>query len=837
MSDWKIVVPEATRNMVLNPSAEIADVVHGTTYHETPTGGTVTRVTTYAKYGMYSYHVETTLNNEGIRLTLSHTDDVAHYVTMVVRGSLPPAWTWTMNAGVGAVPAVVETLDANWTVYGLAIAAGEAGSSTTLDIEQDTDAGAGDFYIDGVQVEAKSYWTTYCDGDQAGCSWDNAPHLSTSTRSAYSRAGGRVYDLDTQYGLRIGSVSGEGMGPIANLLDSYAIIPGGEMQGYKTQSRPFTMTGLIQGTSFSNLHTKRQALLNVLKPDAVPDDQPVMFRYEGATVHKEISAYYEGGLEYAVDARDCTWENVALRFIAADPYWYEIGNSAAVLDSYDLPTLRWIAARSAGLLATATTIWSDAGLAANPTTGGTVNAICIASDKSVWIGGDFTGWGGVHGRDYVARYVPGTGWTSVGPDHSIANIVYAIAEGPDAKMYVGGAFNVAAAGALDYLAYWDGAAWATVGVPVVAGHSAITSVRCLAFDHPGNIYIGGIFTDWNDIHLADCLVRWNGLAYQAVGDIVTTTTALTAIYCISIDSHDYIAIGGDFIDLAGDPLSDYIAYCRGYGTAWLPAMETTALNGIVYAMAHSHDDRFFFGGAFTNVEGIAAADYIVEDRGYEGEVFLPLSTGTDAIVRTIRIAEDGLIWVGGDFLHVGGMDCYYLGIWNGSSWVLPDIALGAGSEVYAIDTGMPDPVIDQNYDVWLAKDSTDNEQSAGDVTITNDGTENAYPILRIERVLEAVYKGGPLATLYSIRNETTGKTLWFNYPLLGGEVLTVDLTPSRKKVSSSFFGRRASAILPASDLGTFCLQPGTNVITAYVWLSGATVNVTATWNDSYWSLD
>lgn len=828
MSDWKIVVPETTQNRVLNPSAEVA------LNFTAEAGTTVTRETTYSKYGVYSYRVQCNADNEGMTLTLATLAAADHYVSMVVRGTLPAAWDWSLNNVAYAAPVAIEVLDANWTVYGLQVAAANC-AGTLLYIHQNG-AGAGDFYVDGVQVEAKTGGTTYCDGDQPGCSWDNAPHASTSTRSAYSRAGGRVYDLDTQYGFKMGSVSGEGMGPIANLLDSYAIIPGGEMQGYKTQSRSFTMTGLIQGTSFSNLHAKRQALLNILKPDAVPDDQPIIFRYTGATVHKQISAYYEGGLEYAVDARDCTWENVALRFLAADPYWYEIGQSAAVLDSYDLPALRYLAIRSATTLAALTTIWSDTGLGANPTANGTVYAICIASDKSVYIGGDFTGLAGVAGRDYLARYVPGTGWTTVGGASDVNLIVYAIAEGPDGKIYIGGTFtDVDGVANADYVACWDGAAWTAVGNPN-SGGAAFTSVRALEFDHSGNLYMGGTFTDVQGVALADCLARWDGANWTAVGDIVTATTTLVCVYAISIDSRDYIAIGGNFTDLAGDADADYWATCNGYGTAWT-AINDIALNGIVYTMDHSHDDILYAGGAFTNAAGIAAADYILGYRGWEGHVPFALSTGAGATVRAIRIAEDGLIWVGGDFLTIGGMTCFYLGIWNGSNWVLPDIALGAGGEVNAIDTGVPDPVIDQNYDVWVAKSSTDNEQSAGDVTITNDGTENAYPVIKVERVLEAVYKGGPLATLYSIRNETTGKTLWFNYPLLGGEVLTVDTTPSRKKVSSSFFGRRASAILPSSDLGTFCLQPGTNIITAYVWLSGATVNVTMTYSDSYWSLD
>jgi hypothetical protein len=572
----------------------------------------------------------------------------------------------------------------------------------------------------------------------------------------------------------------------------------------------------------------------VLKPDAVPDDQPVIIRYEGATVHKQISAYYEGGLEYAVSAQTCSVENLALRFLAADPYWYEIGQSAAVLDNNDALTTRYVAAR---LMSTGQ--WSALGLGANPTTNGTVYAVLIASDKSVYIGGDFVGWGGVHGRDYVARYVPGTGWTTVGADHDFKNVVYALAEGPTGLVYAGGAFHVAVEGSTcDYLGVWDAAAWATVGVPFVAGHSVITNVRALAFDHSGNLYIGGAFVDWADVHLADCLVRWDGTTYAAVGTFAGSST-LVCIYTISIGIDnttgiDYIAVGGDFTDLAGNADSDYAAWCPGFGSVWR-AINYTPFNGIVYKMVHTHDNTVYIGGAFTAVAGIADANYIVGYKGYEGEVFFALGDGVTDTVRSIHIAADGRIWVGGDFLQAGTLtNATYFAVWNGSSWELPDLVLNASS-VYAIDTGVPDPIVAQNYDVWIGFDFSGASAIAGTATVTNDGTENAYPTIYVYAT--NVGFAGPASRLIQIRNETTGKTLHFNYSLLLGELLTIDLRLAHKAITSSFWGRRALAILPSSDLGTFCLQPGANQLTCAVDIGAKAPTVHLLYSDSYWSLD
>jgi hypothetical protein len=461
--------------------------------------------------------------------------------------------------------------------------------------------------------------------------------------------------------------------------------------------------------------------------------------------------------------------------------------------------------------------------------------VCIASDKSVYIGGNFTGWGGVAGRDYIVRYVPGTGWTTVGAGSDMTGIVYAIAEGPTGLIYAGGVgTDIAGVPAADYLAVYTPStnAWAAVGVPV-SGAAAITSVRALEFDHSGNLYIGGAFVDWNGIALADCLVRWDGTNYAAVGTFAGSST-LVCIYAISIDTRDYIAIGGNFTDLAGDADADYIATCHGFGTAWT-SVNFTPLNDIVYAITHSSDDVMYVGGAFTNAAGIAGADFIFGYFGWEGHVFFPLSTGTSDVVRSICIAEDGRIWVGGDFLVVGTLTfATYLAIWNGSSWELPDLVLNA-SNVYAIDTGVPDPIVAQNYDVWIGFDFSGASAIAGTATVTNDGTENAYPTIYVYAT--NVGFAGPASRLIQIRNETTGKALHFNYSLLLGELLTIDLAPAHKAIMSSFFGRRALAILPSSDLGTFCLQPGTNQLTCAVDIGAKAPTVHLLFSDPYWSLD
>ena len=90
----------------------------------------------------------------------------------------------------------------------------------------------------------------------------------------------------------------------------------------------------------------------------------------------------------------------------------------------------------------------------------------------------------------------------------------------------------------------------------------------------------------------------------------------------------------------------------------------------------------------------------------------------------------------------------------------------------------------------------------------------------------------------SLRNETTGLTLSFNYALLDGETLTVDLSPQNQVITSDFFGSRPGAILAGSDDGTWVLQTGSNQITCYVY-AATTPIVTAylLWRAAYKAAD
>ena len=796
MSDFKIIIPESCVNKTLNASAE-------TTGNFAAVGAaTVTRSTTYSKHGVYSYRVQTAGDNEGMSLTLSALANAVHYVTLKVRGTLPTAWDWSLDNSNFTAPTKLEDIDDDWDLYGLSFVAAQANASTTLYIQQNG-AGSGDFYVDGVNVVEADHWTTHVDGDQDGCEWNGGEHTSASTRSGQSRAGGRVYDLQDDYHLDIGGMFGVGVAPHSLLMDEYALLPGGELNNIKLHARSFSLSGVIRGTSTqSNFHSNKQSLENVLAPDAHPKDaggyQPVRLRYEGAAVHKEIAGHYEGGLGGKLRARDpYYWESVALRFLAPDPFWREIGESAQALDSNDSATLRIVTARLKS-----TGQWDDLG---PPGVGGSytsIRAIVVGADGSIYMGGDFTNFNGIANADYIVKYDPLTGTYSAlgtGMNQAVHSLVLA----PDGTLYAGGQFTTAGGVTVNYMAKWNGSAWSALGASVGLNGNVLD----LAVGRDGKVYIGGNFTDVNG---------GGGGTYNRIisydpatnGWSALSTGMSATVNALTIGPIGILYAGGNFVT-AGGVTVNYVA--EWDGTSW--SVLSTGMSSFVYGLAWSTEGILYAAGNFITAGG-ATVNYVAQ---WNGTAWTAMGSGVSGgIGWSLCVGPDGIVYVGGTFTAAGGISrAGRAARWNGSTWAHLDIDLPSAPTPYALTAGKADAVVETNYDLWLGFSTAGTAYFAGKATTTNAGTAPAFPRIVVER------SGGTSATLETIRNETTGRELLFNYALLDGEKLTIDLSPTAKSIVSNFFGPRPDAILPNSDFGTFVLQPGDNDVTCFIATAGS----------------
>ncbi len=817
MSNWKIIVPEGTTNELLDPSFALDDPATEWTIAGDGAAPDVTRDTDYSYYGFSS--------------ALADIDDgtyVDAYQSITVT-----ATSWTLSARVRRSAGGVPTSSHTRAYWNSAAADWDSitdiGDGWYLCVKTGTPtAGARNFGVraleaslnfDAVQLENQSERTTYCDGEQEGCEWDGAQFSSSSTRSAQSRAGGFIQDFEDDFSFEVVDWMGWGVPPHLLNLDPYALMPGAQLNSVKVDVNVLTLTGYFDGSTMAAFHALRQALVEELAHDKYPETdagwQPIRIRYLGADVPKEANVFYDGGLEGASMLNKAFTERIPVRFLMADPLWYELGESAAVLDSNDTITARYCAGRLRS-----TGQWDDLGLTADPDTSGNIYAICVASDGSVYFGGNFENWNGNAGDDTIIRFDPSDqSWnTLVGADeidYGAGVFVHDIKEGPDGTIYICGDFeNVGDANGDGIVSYDPSAdSWTSLGAPAIdiAGGEYIYA---MAFDSSGNLYVVGDFADVAGVANTANIAYWDGSSWNAVGGGITIAAGVP--FAIAIDSQDNIVIGGNCTHAT---LDNYIF--RYDGSSW-DDLDSGTQSSAVRCLVFSDDDTLYLSGDFTNQGGDADCDYVC---AWNGRQFIPMvGAGAPAsVVYVLDIAPDGRV-----FAATSGWTMQSPAAWNGSAWELWDISISA----YIVRSGSADPTIPSNYDLWMGDNGSASREIGGTATATNDGTAARHPVFKVSR------SGGTTASLYTLRNEDTGKVLMFNYGLLDGETLTVDCRPGKRSITSSFFGERPDAILANSDFGSFALHSGDNQITCFVDVSGApTVTAWLEYRDAYLGMD
>ena len=809
MSEWKIIIPEAATNMCLNPSGEVAG-------NFAVVAGTVTRSTTYAHYGIYSYNLQDAAL-VGATFTLSALSNAAHYATMRVRGTLPvapPAWNWSLDGVNYTVPTLIEAIDENWSLYGVLFPAAQANGSTALRVYQ-ASVGASNFYLDGIDVVAADHWTTHIDGTQEGCEWNGLEHASTSVRSAYSRAGGRVYDLATDYDFHVEKIVGAGAIDRTLSVDSYALLPGGQLNNVKKSARAWSLIGpIIADDADCDLNEARQKLIKAVSHDAYPKKngvwQPYRLRYVGGDVQKEIAVNYETGLgaDWQVTTNVTSRADpVALNMLSVDPFFYQVGENSKVLDTNDTATTRYIAGRLRE-----TGQWSALGLTANPTTFGSIISIVYNPVNGLYyVGGGFTGFNGVAGRDHIASYDPDTNtWATVGAGSAINGGISAIAIAPNGDVYIGGSFTNVGDGNGDYLAYYDisAGAWASVAA------GGTSEVYALQFGNDGTLYIGGNFANWGGIPNADAIAKYSGGAYAALSTGISGGT-FGSVYGLTMDIDGNIVVVGSFGTAGGVSCNNIVVW---NGSAFSAYDDDSGIS-IVNCCGITDDGTLYIG----------CFDGVIIKR--DGNQFTQIGDA-NAEIGDISITPDNNVIVCGSFTAMDDLDLTDgLALWNGAAWARIDINLPA-TTVRCVCTARQDTSIPNNYDILVGIYASAASYFSGAATVANNGSAPAYPKIIITRT------GGTTATLQNIRNETTGDTLWFDYALLDGETLTIDLSPTDKSITSSMFGRRLDAVLPNSDFGKFSLLAGSNTITAFVNTTGSpTITAYMLWRDPFDSFD
>ncbi len=264
--------------------------------------------------------------------------------------------------------------------------------------------------------------------------------------------------------------------------------------------------------------------------------------------------------------------------------------------------------------------WDHVGLgpSGTPSLNGRVLALSTDRPGTLLVGGEFTSAGGNTAAARIASW-NGTSWSALAGQGILNGAVFAIAS-KDGKVYAGGSFVNAGGNAnADHLAVWDGSGWApfcnSVSGPAFAGNVHALEII------DNTLYVGGSFQNAAGIASADYLVAC---------DLIT----------------------GNPSSLILDPAHPF--------------------NGPVYALAADSAGTLYAGGAFSNLEDIAAADNIA---AYVAGEWRPLGAGAGpggaAVTSAVRAlaARGTTIFVGTDAVDVAGIpQADHVARWNGVAW-------------------------------------------------------------------------------------------------------------------------------------------------------------------------
>lgn len=774
-SNWGVVVPEATTNLVINPSLETTSTGY------TPDGAifTLNRVALQAAFGTYSLEAVTTGNGGGwyIDVTSVTSNGILYTFSVWLRGY---GRVNVQGSGAGSSiiyqsPVLIEN---QWRRYSLSFT---WNSSYTLRVVGVFQNGAGAFtwYSDGVQLEAKSYPTTYCDGDQEGCFWTSTTHASSSQRDGFDARGGRLWSF-ADLGFTVQGAVGAGA-PAVNVIDtSFALNGGGYYQRTSYPIRQFSIVGAYEGLSPVDMKRRRSALYDAIKADRVSPQQLVRLVHRpfncdaiaGGGVN--IDAVFAGGLE-GNEGNEFT-DRAALGFRSYQP---GIAGKAEIDTTHllDIGDTAYTANRL---------IWRNNTTGDwRPTTASGPNAriraIAITPSGILYVGGDFTSSAGVANTAYIAQFNPFTNtWSALGT--GMNNPVYALVLGNDGSLYAGGEFTLAGGVANTInIARWNGTAWNALGT----GGNA--RVRALAYQN-GVLYGAGDITSLNGTTV-NRVFSWNG---SAATNLSSSTTGTPNTLVIVPNGTIYIA-GSDLTVVNG--VSVLRSAQRSSAGVWTAMGNVNA--GASYKM-HFHltdSSIYLVGESFTTADSLSVGSI----ARWNGTAWVRVGGDTGSIVGGGFIGEtatlpDGSLIVGGDFTTISGIS------------VLSVAVLTTGNVFAAYDLRYTGEA--------TAFASNDRITAVGGTSITQTVSISTSVVNTGAVINPDIVFNGP-GQILPFRNFTTRQNLYFNLTLNTGEraVLKTGLTPS---FTSNFRGDILNTILPGSNVSGFKLIPGTNYISVFM---------------------
>lgn len=797
--DFAIITPEATINLISNPSVE----TNITGY--TAVAGAIAQTSDDQFRGAFS--IEMTPNVgvlDGVYYDITLSANTTYTFSCDIKGDIGLTYQiyFADNAGNRLGP-VKEFSGLGFWQRQHVIYHEATGAARRVYVVR-VSKGAGDsniFYTDGWQVEAKDHPTTYCDGDVQGFilgqndfGWNGTVHASTSFRTDETRAGGlvtRLYDI----GFRVTGVVGLGMMPVENIaIDSQL---GGEVyQNTISQPRVFSIVGTFLSESRRDLHNKRRGFINMIDFRATPKPQPVVMYYTpmddcGNVIGEpvRIDCTYQSGLGGQINNN--FQERLVVTFTQHKPEIAEVRDRGFSIGRYQFIDGTHLFERD-----------NDGNWTAH-NADDSVFVVREAPDKTIYVGGDFTNIDGV-AASRIAQYNPVTGtWSALGA--GVDDTVYDITFDQSGNVFACGIFLNAGGGGANRIAMWNGAAWSALGVGLSGtGYS-------MAFGSDDQLYVTGSFATAGGV-ACNSIARWDGVVWRAVGagsglQLAGPILGSGRQILFSPPGGNIAYICGGFTIVDGtsgrnsiiklDILSDtFTVMSSGLSPASGAEMSTT-LDGTLYVV-----------GGFTTAGGVSAGQ-VAKWNGYSFSN-VGGKTGVGATISEIWTDNNDNIHIGtSDFeTELGGTSDPYDEIkvarWNGSYW---------NSLPIHIPTSNPPTEIffDSNNNMWMGT-SIAGSPTNSFITVPDLQTETLTS-LKSNSSIDFIVTGQ--RKLRYIRSRSTDNEIFFNYDIQSDERVIISFQNGLDNIESNKAGDIDRIALPGSSYQRAFFKKNTNKVEFY----------------------
>lgn len=223
----------------------------------------------------------------------------------------------------------------------------------------------------------------------------------------------------------------------------------------------------------------------------------------------------------------------------------------------------------------------------------------------------------------------------------------------DDVLYVGGRFEQVDNQIDTSLAMWDGATWSAVD------EQDYDDISVLTANNKGGFYAGHLSADMFRV------AEWTGTRWLSLGKgIDHGARALAA------DDEGNIYLGGSDQHLAqagNIPINGVGMWNGVYWSAVGPGEDDSGfgVDGTVLTIL-ADGDEIYFGGQFTAIGGISAANIAKWNRSTG--VWSALGSGMNAAVLDLTLDDTGVLYAAGAFTAAGGLNANRVAWWDGADW-------------------------------------------------------------------------------------------------------------------------------------------------------------------------